>query len=153
MAARWKVSFISFLSSLRAHWWLSVAAITDDCDIFCLLIRQAIFYFSIYIHIHTYIHYICVCVYIYIYTHIYIKCVCVLSHVWHFFATLRTTDHLFLCPQDFPGKNSGVGCHFLLGGIFPTQGLNLSLLHFLHWQVYSLPLSCVGIYINKSGPF
>ena len=23
-----------------------------------------------------------------------------------------------------PGKNSGVGCHFLLQGIFPTQGLN-----------------------------
>ena len=23
---------------------------------------------------------------------------------------------------DFPGKNTGVGCHFLLQGIFPTQG-------------------------------
>ena len=23
-----------------------------------------------------------------------------------------------LCPQDFPGKNTGVGCHFLLQGIF-----------------------------------
>ena len=23
-----------------------------------------------------------------------------------------------------PGKNTGVGCHFLLHGIFPTQGLN-----------------------------
>ena len=30
-----------------------------------------------------------------------------------------------LCPRDFPGKNSGVGCHFLLHGIFPTQGSNL----------------------------
>ena len=30
---------------------------------------------------------------------------------------------------DFPGKNTGVGCHFLLKGIFPTQGLNLGLLH------------------------
>ena len=29
-----------------------------------------------------------------------------------------------LCPWDFPGKNSGVGCQFLLQGIFPTQGLN-----------------------------
>ena len=28
------------------------------------------------------------------------------------------------CPQDFLGKNTGVGCHFLLQGIFPTQGLN-----------------------------
>ena len=30
-----------------------------------------------------------------------------------------------LCPWDFPGKNVGVGCHFLLQGIFPTQGSNL----------------------------
>ena len=34
-----------------------------------------------------------------------------------------------LCPWDFPGKDTGVGCHFLLQGIFPTQGLNLGLLH------------------------
>ena len=33
------------------------------------------------------------------------------------------------CPRDFPGKNPGVGCHFLLQGIFLTQGLNLVLLH------------------------
>ena len=39
------------------------------------------------------------------------------------------------------GKNTGVGCHFLLQGIFPTQGSNPQLLHFLHWQVGSLPLS------------
>ena len=30
---------------------------------------------------------------------------------------------------DFPGKDTGVGCHFLLQGIFPTQGSNLGLLH------------------------
>ena len=30
---------------------------------------------------------------------------------------------------DFPGKNTGVCCHSLLQGIFPTQGSNLSLLH------------------------
>ena len=34
-----------------------------------------------------------------------------------------------LCPWDFPGKYTGVGCHFLLQGIFPTQGLNPGLLH------------------------
>ena len=34
------------------------------------------------------------------------------------------------CPWDFPGKDIGVGCHFLLQGIFPTQGLNLGLLHY-----------------------
>ena len=43
-----------------------------------------------------------------------------------------------LCPWDFPDKNTGVGCRFLLQGIFPTQGLNL---HLLRWQADSLPLS------------
>ena len=45
------------------------------------------------------------------------------------------------CPRDFPGKNTGMGCHFLLQGIFWTQGLNLSV---LHWEVDSLPLSHQG---------
>ena len=47
----------------------------------------------------------------------------------------------FLCPCNFSGKNTGVGCHFLLQGIFPTQGSNP---HLLHWQVGSLPLSHLG---------
>ena len=34
-----------------------------------------------------------------------------------------------LCPWGFPAKNTGVGCHFLLWGIFPTQGSNSGLLH------------------------
>jgi len=46
------------------------------------------------------------------------------------------------CPRDFPGKNTGVGCHFLLQGIFPTQGLNPYLLHHFHWQADSLPCQC-----------
>ena len=37
----------------------------------------------------------------------------------------------FLCPWNSPSKNTGVGCHFLLQGIFPIQGLNLSLLGLL----------------------
>ena len=37
-------------------------------------------------------------------------------------------------------KNTGVGCHALLQGIFPTQGLNPGLLGLLHWQASSLPL-------------
>ena len=40
---------------------------------------------------------------------------------------LQTTK--LLCPWDSPGKNTGVGCHFLLQGIFPTQGSNQGLLH------------------------
>ena len=46
-----------------------------------------------------------------------------------------------LCPSDFPGKNPGVGCNFLLQGILLTQGLNPPLLCLLHWQADSLPLS------------
>ena len=34
-----------------------------------------------------------------------------------------------LCPWNSPGKNTGVGSNYLLQGIFPTQGLNLGLLH------------------------
>ena len=34
-----------------------------------------------------------------------------------------------LCPWDSLGKNTGVGCHALLQGIFPTQGLNTGLPH------------------------
>ena len=30
---------------------------------------------------------------------------------------------------NFPGKSTGVGCHFLLHGIFPTQGSNPGLMH------------------------
>ena len=45
-----------------------------------------------------------------------------------------------LCPWDSPDKNNGVGCHALLQGIFLNQGLNLCLLHLLHWQLCSLPL-------------
>ena len=40
----------------------------------------------------------------------------------------------------FPGKNTRVGCHFLLQGIFPTQESNPGLLCLLHWQADSLPL-------------
>ena len=35
----------------------------------------------------------------------------------------------FLCPWNSPGKNTEVGSHALLQGIFLTQGLNLGLLH------------------------
>ena len=42
-----------------------------------------------------------------------------------------------LCPQDIPGKSTGMGCHFFLQGIFPTQRSKLWL---PHWQVNSEPL-------------
>ena len=37
-------------------------------------------------------------------------------------------DPRLLCPWDSPGKNTGVGSHFLLQGISLTQGPNLCLL-------------------------
>ena len=46
--------------------------------------------------------------------------------------------------ENFPGKNIGVGCHFLLQGIFLTQGSKPSLLLLLHWQADSLPLHHMG---------
>ena len=45
-----------------------------------------------------------------------------------------------LCPWVSPGKNTEVGCRFLLKGIFLTPGSNLHLLCLLHWQARSLPL-------------
>ena len=50
----------------------------------------------------------------------------------------RLYPAILLCPCDFLGKNTGVGCHFLLQGTFPTQGLNLRL---LYWQASSSSLS------------
>ena len=47
------------------------------------------------------------------------------------------------CPWDSPGKNTGVGCH-ALQGIVLTQGSNLHLLSFLHWQAGSLSLAPPG---------
>ena len=46
-----------------------------------------------------------------------------------------------LCPWHFPGKNTCVGCHFFLQGIFLTHGLNL---HLLPWPKDSWPLSHQG---------
>ena len=44
-----------------------------------------------------------------------------------------------LCPWDSPGKNTGVGCHFLLQGVFLTQGSNPGLphcsKHFTIWTI------------------
>ena len=66
-----------------------------------------------------------------------------LSHV-RLFLTLSTIACRLLSPWDFPGKNTGVSCHFLLQGVYLTQGLSPHLLRLLHWQVNSLPLSCLG---------
>ena len=50
------------------------------------------------------------------------------SHI-RLFATHGLYSTSLLNPWNFPGGSTGVGCHFLLQGIFPTQGLNLGLPH------------------------
>jgi len=51
------------------------------------------------------------------------------------------SSHLAPLPMEFSKQESWSGCRLLLQGVFPTQGLNLSLLRLLHWQSDSLPLS------------
>ena len=74
-----------------------------------------------------------------------VMCAQLISHVL-LFVTPRTVNcqallSIGILPWDSPGKNTGVGCHFLLQEIFLTHGLNLCL---LHWQMDSLPLSHLG---------
>ena len=54
-------------------------------------------------------------------------CVCVFVCVYlnHFAVHLKLKQHCKSTPWDFPGKSSGVDCHFLLQGIFRTQESNL----------------------------
>ena len=59
-----------------------------------------------------------------------------------------------LCPWNFPVKNTGVGCHFLLQGIFLTQGLNTHLFRpalagsfFTTWEAWCAHL-CTQIFLN-----
>ena len=55
-----------------------------------------------------------------------------------------------LCPWDFPGKNSGVGCHFLLQEIFPTQGSNACLL-LGRWILYHWATREDKYYVHMNG--
>ena len=70
-------------------------------------------------------------------TFVHFSAVCMLSRFCH----VRLCNPMDCSPPgssvhgDSPGKNTGVGCHTLLQGIFPTQGSNPRLLHLLHWQV------------------
>ena len=57
---------------------------------------------------------------------------------WVPFLGLQTAR--LLSPWDSAGKNAGVGFYALPREIFLTQGLNLRLLHLLHWQTGSVPL-------------
>ena len=73
---------------------------------------------------------------------------CSMCSVTHLYLTLCSPMNYIVCqaqlPIDFSRKNTGVGYHFLLEGIFPTQGSNPHLLCLLHWQAGSLPLAQPG---------
>ena len=55
-------------------------------------------------------------------------CVCVFSVLSDSLGPHGLSSTRLLCPWNSPGKNTGLGCHFLLQGIFPSQGSNLRLL-------------------------
>ena len=55
-----------------------------------------------------------------------------LSRVQHFATPWTKGACQALLPMGFSGKNTGAGCHFLLQGIFPTQGSNPCPLLLLH---------------------
>ena len=56
--------------------------------------------------------------------HIILKSVTQSESVWLFATLWNIQLTRLLCPWNSPGKNTGVGCCFLLQGIFPTQGSN-----------------------------
>ena len=68
-------------------------------------------------------------------------CVRSLSHVWFFVTPWSVAPQAPLSIRFLSDKNTIVGCHFLLQGIFSTQQSNL---HILHWQVGSLTLGHLG---------
>ena len=63
-----------------------------------------------------------------------------LSPVW-LFATPWTVAYQVPLSMGFSSKGTGVGCHFLLQGIFPTQEL---IPYLLHWQADALPSEPAG---------
>ena len=72
-------------------------------------------------------------------------CVCVHAKLLHSCLwPYAPQSFRLIWPWDSPGKNTGVGCYFLLQEIFLTQGSNPCLIHLLHWQADSLPVAPSG---------
>ena len=72
----------------------------------------------------------------------YLACCAVLCSVTQSCPTLWDPVDWLIYPRGSPGKNTGVGCHAILQGIFPTQGSNSGLLHC--WQIFFYHLSHQG---------
>ena len=104
-----------------------------DMYVGCILCKDV---FVVYARINIYTQ-------VYIYTHV-CMLLCHHSVMPDSETPMDCSPTRLLRPWDSPGKSTGVGCHALLQGVFPTQGSNLSLFHLLHWQVGSLPLEPSG---------
>ena len=78
--------------------------------------------------------------YIQIWSH-YVVCTCTIL------CDLRDCSLPLFCPWDCPGKNTGLSCHFLFQGSFPTQGQNTGFLHcrqiLYHWAGREALLCCI----------
>ena len=93
---------------------------------------------------------LCVCIYIYIYTHTNTH-----THIWKLVSQLcpPLCDPIDYSPPGFsvhensPAKNTGVGWHFLLQGIFLTQEPNPGL---LHCRLVLCQLSYQGSLVSKT---
>ena len=80
------------------------------------------------------------------------SCCCLVAKSCPTLATPWTVTRQAPQSMGFLRQEYWIGCHFFLRGIFPTQGLNL---HLLHWLVDSLPLShqgCVSFPWNYTLP-
>ena len=77
---------------------------------------------------------VCVCVCV---------CVCACTHsvVSDSLQSPELSSARLLCLWNFPGKNTGVGRHFLLQGIFPTKRWTPRCLRLLHYRQILDPLS------------
>ena len=80
------------------------------------------------------------------------------AKLWPTLVTSQTEELAGYIPWNSPGKNTGVGCHFLLQSIFPTQELNPGLLHYrqiLYQLSYkrspwrSVDRKCMGLFLGS----
>ena len=73
-----------------------------------------------------------------------LACVCACAQLYPTLQPHRLWPARLLCPWNFPGRNTGSGCCYLLPGIFPIQRSNPCLLCLLQSQVGSLPAEQPG---------
>ena len=93
--------------------------------------------------VHTCVCMWCVCVHAHVCVRVHV-CACVCPCVCvHMHSGVAYYSHQFPLSLGFP-RHTGMGCHFLLQGIFLTQASNPCLLRLLHWQAESLPSRCLG---------